>query len=143
MPPDSYRFKPAIGEDFTTNRFKFAFVVAPFIWFLSIGAANTPSNKKSPSGQQVPALSVRSNLVLAPALVKTKADEVVFSLTADDFILTDDGVPQSLQLEADTDSEPLALAAIVQTGGPGASHLPDYRNLGQCWMRSLAMCRPA
>jgi VWFA-related protein len=73
---------------------------------------------------------VRSNLVLVPALVKTKAGEVVFSLTADDFILTDDGVPQSLRLEPDTDSQPLALAVIVQTGGQGASHLPDYRHLG-------------
>ena len=128
MQPDSYRSKPAIGENFTTNRFKFAF--APFIWFLAVGAANTPSSEQSPSGQQVPALSVRSNLVLVPALVKTKAGEVVFSLTASDFILTDDGVPQSLQLEADTDSEPLAVAVVIQSGGLRAFHLPNYGNLG-------------
>jgi hypothetical protein len=49
------------------------------------------------SAQQVdtsqPTLSVRSTLVEVPALVKTKAGEVVFELTADDFVLTDDGVP--------------------------------------------------
>jgi VWFA-related protein len=73
---------------------------------------------------------VRSNLVLVPALVKTKAGEIVFSLTADDFILTDNGVPQSLRLEPDAGSEPLALAVIVQTGGQGASHLGDYGDLG-------------
>jgi VWFA-related protein len=71
----------------------------------------------------------RSNLVIVPALVKTKAGEIVFSLTADDFILTDNGVPQSLQLEPDTDSQPLALAVIVETGGQGALHLGDYQDL--------------
>jgi len=74
-------------------------------------------------------IRARSNLVLVPALVKTKAGEIVFSLTATDFTLTDNGVPQQLRLEADTDSEPLALAVVVETGGQGADHLHDYRNL--------------
>jgi VWFA-related protein len=119
LPPHSYCCKDESGEHLTTNRFKFVFAVAPFLWF---------SSAASP---QVPTLSVRSNLVLVPALVKTKTGgEVVFSLTANDFILTDNGVPQSLRLEPDTDSQPFALAVIVQTGGQGASHLPDYRGLG-------------
>ena len=79
---------------------------------------------------QAPPVTVRSNVVLVPALVKTTVGETVFSLTADDFILTDNGVPQSLRLEPDTDSQPLALAVIVETGGQGASHLGDYRDLG-------------
>jgi VWFA-related protein len=69
-------------------------------------------------------------LVLVPVLVKNKMGETVFSLKADDFILTDNGVPQLFRLELDTDSQPLALAVIVQTGGQGASHLPDYSGLG-------------
>jgi VWFA-related protein len=73
---------------------------------------------------------VRSNLVLVPVLVKTKVGEPVFSLTADNFILTDNGVPQSLRLEPDTDLQPLALAIIVETGGQGAFHLDDYHDLG-------------
>jgi VWFA-related protein len=78
---------------------------------------------------QVPVVTVRSNLVLVPALVKTKSGEVVFSLTADDFVLTDDGVSQPVRIETDTDSQPLALGVIVQTGGLGALHLADYRGL--------------
>ena len=92
-------------------------------------AASAQSSSPSPAGSQVPALSVRSNLVLVPALVKTKSGELVFALTADDFILTDNGVPQPLRLEPDTDQQPVALAIIVQTGGHGASHLGDYRDL--------------
>jgi len=75
-------------------------------------------------------LTVRSNLVLVPVLVKNKAGELVFSLSADDFALTDNGVMQPLRLEPDTDAQPLALAVIVQTGGQGAGHLRDYKNLG-------------
>lgn len=69
-------------------------------------------------------------MVLVPALVKTKSGETVFSLTAGDFILTDNGVPQTLQLETDTDSQPLALVVIVETGGEGTWRLRDYGNLG-------------
>jgi VWFA-related protein len=67
--------------------------------------------------------------VQAPVLVKTKAGHVVLTLTADDFFLTDDGVPQDLILDQDTDTEPLALAIVVETGGAGARHLMDYRQL--------------
>jgi len=73
---------------------------------------------------------VRSNLVLVPVLVKNKSGEPILSLTAQDFILTDNGVPQLVRLELDTDSQPLALAVIVQTGRQGAIHLSDYHNLG-------------
>jgi VWFA-related protein len=74
-------------------------------------------------------LSVRTNLVLVPALVKTKKGDVVFSLTADDFSLTDDGIPQRLTLDPDTDSQPLALAICVETGGAGVTHIEEYDHL--------------
>ncbi len=74
-------------------------------------------------------LSIRSSLVLVPALVKTRKGELVHSLTADDFVLTDDGVPQRLRLEPDTDAQPLALAVLVQTGGLAEAHLADYHGL--------------
>jgi VWFA-related protein len=76
-----------------------------------------------------PTLSVRTNLVEVPALVTTKSGQVVFSLTAPDFRLTDNGVPQQLTLIPDTDSQPLALAIVVETGGAGAHHLGDYGHL--------------
>jgi VWFA-related protein len=76
-----------------------------------------------------PTLSVRSTLVLVPALVKTKQGAVVFDLTADDFALTDDGVPQHLTVDPDADSQPLALAICVETGGAGVRHLEEYEHL--------------
>jgi len=79
--------------------------------------------------QEETTLRVRSTVVLVPTLVKTKAGDVVFSLTANDFSLTDDGVPQQLTLDPDTDAEPLALAICVETGGTGRNHLEDYDHL--------------
>jgi VWFA-related protein len=76
-----------------------------------------------------PTLTVRTNLVEVPALVTTKKGEVVFGLAAKDFVLTDDGAPQTVRVEQDTDSQPLALAVVVETGGVGVSHRDNYQGL--------------
>lgn len=77
----------------------------------------------------VPSLTVRSNLVEVPALVRTKSGEVVFALGANDFALADNGVPQKLTVDAESGSQPLALAIVVETGGAGARHLQAYGKL--------------
>ncbi|MGD0426197.1 MAG: VWA domain-containing protein [Candidatus Acidiferrales bacterium] len=98
----------------------------------NLGTAPAPASQqqtKEPpqSGNRI---RTSSTVVLVPALVKTKSGETVFSLTADDFILTDNGVAQALHLETDTDSQPLALVVIVENGGQGVRHLHDYDHLG-------------
>jgi VWFA-related protein len=106
-----------------------ASVVALLLW-VSVDAAQAQSSGQPLPNSQVPTLTSRSNLVLVPVLVKNKSSRPVFSLTAADFILTDDGVAQTVRMEEDALGQPLALAVIVQTGGQGASHLADYRKLG-------------
>jgi hypothetical protein len=44
-------------------------------------------------------ITVRSNLVLIPVLVKSKSGGIVFSLAARDFVVTDNGALQSAQME--------------------------------------------
>lgn len=95
--------------------------------FVVLSLAAIGRTQKNDNDQ--PALTVSSTLVEVPILVKSKGGEVVFQLTADDFLLTDNGVPQHLALNHDTDSQPLALAIVVETGGAGARHLLDYRTL--------------
>jgi len=83
------------------------------------------------SGQQEnPVFRTGTTLVLVPALVRTEKGELVFTLTANDFSLTDNGVPQKLALEEDSGSQPLALAIVVETGGAGAQHFASYSKLG-------------
>jgi VWFA-related protein len=76
-----------------------------------------------------PAVSVRSTLVMVPVLATNGEGNVAFGLHADDFYLTDNGVPQEVSIEDDTDSQPLALAIVTETGGDGARHLTDYQGL--------------
>jgi VWFA-related protein len=97
-----------------------------FSLLLCLAAVGLQAQQSDP-GQAV--LTVRSTLVRVPALVKTKGGQVMLKLTADDFFLTDDGVPQALTLDQGTDLEPLALAIVVETGGAGANHLVDYQQL--------------
>lgn len=85
-------------------------------------------------GQQspvpAPTLTIESNLVEVPALVRTKAGEVVFAMAPDDFLLTDNGVAQKVTVDSESGSEPLALAVVVETGGAGGRHIRDYAKLG-------------
>jgi len=78
---------------------------------------------------QTATITTRSTLVLVPALVRDKHNDLVFTLTADDFALTDDGVPQKLRLEPDTGGEPLALVVDVEVGGAGAREQKNLTKL--------------
>jgi len=91
----------------------------------AIDAAATPE----PSPTQASTLTARSTLVLVPSLVRNKAGTLVYTLKADDFVLTDDGVPQKLTLEQDTGGEPLALVVDLEGGGAGANELEKYGTL--------------
>lgn len=112
------------------TRFESACAVSLLLCLLWAMPIYAQSSQKPSTNRPSQAITVRSNLVLVPALVKDKTRETVLSLTAGDFVLTDDGVPQMVELVSDTDSQPLALAVIVQTGGLGALHLADYGHLG-------------
>src|SRR5258707_426969 len=83
----------------------------------------------APETPQTSLLSTRSTLVLAPALVRTKAGDLVFTLTANDFVLTDDGIPQKLTLEQDTGGEPLALVVVIEIGGAGARAFNKFSSI--------------
>ncbi|HWF05050.1 MAG TPA: VWA domain-containing protein, partial [Candidatus Angelobacter sp.] len=113
------------------SRLKFSFAITAItllLWFSLV--AHAQSSGQPSADSQIPTLTTRSNLVLVPALVKDSVGKVVFSLTADDFILTDNGIPQNVRVEEDALGQPLALVVIVETGGEGAAHLRDYRTLG-------------
>jgi|HubBroStandDraft_1064217.scaffolds.fasta_scaffold106746_2 VWFA-related protein len=92
-------------------------------------AALATAQTATPPTSTSPAISARSTLVLVPALVRTKAGELVFTLTASDFAITDDGIEQKVTLEENTDDEPLALVVAIETGGAGAQKLDAYRHL--------------
>ena len=80
--------------------------------------------------QEPTTLRTGTSLVLVPALVTEAKGQPVFSLLANDFLLLDDGIPQTLRLEEDSDRQPLALVVLIEAGGSGAEHLDGYQRLG-------------
>src|SRR5260370_15563125 len=73
-------------------------------------------------------LHTTTTLVVVPTLVQTMGKEPVFSLTAADFVLTDNGVPQKVTLEEET-KRPLSLVVLMQTGGIARGQFARYVNL--------------
>jgi VWFA-related protein len=73
-------------------------------------------------------LRTTTTLVVVPTLVQTSGKELVFSLKADDFVLTDNGVPQKVTLEEES-SRPLSLVVLMQTGGIARGQFENYVHL--------------
>ncbi len=92
----------------------------------------TPNEKSSNFTRQ-------TTEVLVPALVQDAAGNVVYTLQAGDFALTDDGVPQELTLQQETGDEPLALVIVIEAGGAGARQFQKFERLAR---RLPLCCRP-
>jgi VWFA-related protein len=72
-------------------------------------------------------LHTTTTLVVVPTLVQSGKD-TAFSLTAEDFVLTDNGVSQKVTLEEET-KRPLSLVVLMQTGGVARGQFASYANL--------------
>src|SRR5882757_9382216 len=97
---------------------------------LLLQVATIQGQSSSSPSPQIPVLRTQSTLVLVPTLVRTKGGDLVYTLSADDFRLTDNTVEQKLTLEDDAGGQPLALVVVVETGGAGARQLDKFRKLG-------------
>lgn len=104
---------------------KFGVLLILYTAFL---AARASAQTSAPEPAPTTTLHSTTTLVVVPALVQTPAKELVYSLTADDFTVTDNGVPQKVRLEADT-ARPLSLVVLMQTGGAARSQFKNYANL--------------
>ena len=80
------------------------------------------------SGFAQTTLHTTTTLVVVPTLVQTSGKEPVFSLKADDFVLTDNGVLQKVTLEEES-SRPLSLVVLIQTGGIARGQFENYVRL--------------
>jgi len=58
----------------------------------------------------------RSNLVLIPTLVKDPQGSVVYGLQAQDFLIEDNGVQQSVRLDDAPEGQPISLVVAIQRG---------------------------
>jgi VWFA-related protein len=89
--------------------------------------AQTPA---SAAPEQTATLTVQSNIVFVPTTVQVhKRGEIIYGLTAKDFVVDADGVPQRVTLDDTADVRPIALAVVVQCSRSYAFEYPKMRGL--------------
>jgi VWFA-related protein len=69
------------------------------------------------AAQDEQSFSAQANLVKVPTLVRDAGGLAVLGLHAQDFIIEDDGVAQTVHLDEAAESEPVSLMIAVQCGG--------------------------
>jgi VWFA-related protein len=79
--------------------------------------------------QEEPTFRTQSNVVLVPALVRNKSGSIIYGLRPDNFIVEDDGVPQTVHLDEAAETEPISLVVAVQVGRRADFELPRMRGL--------------
>jgi VWFA-related protein len=92
----------------------------------AVVTAQTPSTQ----GDQSYTLKTQSNVVLVPTTVQTKHGDVIYTLKQDQFIVEDNGVPQTVHLDEDTDSLGLSLVVVVQCGRSAGYEFPKLNGIG-------------
>jgi VWFA-related protein len=91
---------------------------------LSAASAYAQANRSATP----PTIQSTANLVLVPTLVQSPAGELIETLKASDFRLTDNGVEQRVAIEP-IERQPLAVVVLMQTGGAASRQFGYYAKL--------------
>ncbi len=82
------------------------------------------------TGDQSYTLRTQSNIVLVPTTIQTKHGDMLYGLKQDQFVVEDNGVPQTAHLDEDTDSLGLSLVVVVQCSRSAGYEFPKLIGLG-------------
>lgn len=104
------------------RRFSLALAAALLIALL-------PATAQEPSAAENK-FTVRSNLVFLPTRVQSKKGETIYGLKPEDFIVEDNGVRQSVQVDEDPDVSGLSLVVAVQCGRSAPEEFSKLKGLG-------------
>jgi VWFA-related protein len=101
-----------------------AFVIAMLLSAVA-SAQNPPA-----TGDQSYTLRTQSNIVLVPTTIQTKHGDMLYGLKENQFVVEDNGVPQTAHLDEDTDSLGLSLVVVVQCSRSAGWEFPKLNGLG-------------
>jgi VWFA-related protein len=82
------------------------------------------------AAQDAEKFTVRSDLVFLPTRVQTKKGETVYGLSADQFVVEDNGVKQVVTIDEDPESTGLSLVVVVQCSRSAETELKKLKGLG-------------
>lgn len=103
-----------------------ALIAASLIFFGASASAQAVPEGRTDA---LPTIKSASTLVIVPALVRSQSGELVETLQAGDFKLTDNGVEQRVTIE-NVERQPLAVVVLMQTGGAASRQFANYEKLG-------------
>lgn len=105
-----------------------------FATLLACACASARAQQASPPSEQSTGdnykLTVRSNLVFLPTRVQNSKGETIYGLKADQFIVEDNGVRQSVRIEEDPDSTGLSLVVAIQCSRSADKEFNKFKGLG-------------
>jgi VWFA-related protein len=96
-----------------------------FLWLLLVVSSALAN---SAVAQDV-TIHAQSNVVLVPVLVKDARGRAVYGLQAQDFIVEDAGVVQSVHLDEEAEAQPVSLVIAIQSGREAYREFPRIRGL--------------
>jgi VWFA-related protein len=86
-------------------------------------------SQASSADQQSFTLRTESNVVLLPTQVETKKGDILYGLKREQFVVEDNGVPQTIHLDDDTDPLGLSLVVAVQCSRSAVMEYAKIRGL--------------
>ena len=104
-------------------------LLTPMLLAQNPAPSSTPPPSPDPSQDQYLIRST-SNLVLVPVQVQTKKGDILYGLHREQFIVEDNGVPQTIRLDEDTDALGLSLVVVVQCSREAFAQFNNMRGIG-------------
>lgn len=81
-------------------------------------------------GADTPTLRITTKEVLVPTLVEKRGGGIVYGLKGGDFTIEDNGVPQTVHVQEEMDTAPVALVVAVEQGGMSVLEFDKVAKLG-------------
>ncbi len=91
--------------------------------------SQTPAND-APTQSPSYTLKAQSNVVLVPTTVQTRHGEMIYALKPEQFVVEDNGVPQTVHVDEDTDALGLSLVVAVQCSRSAGYEFPKLSGIG-------------
>jgi VWFA-related protein len=98
----------------------------------AVASAQTPPATPPvtpPADDQSYTLRTQSNIVLVPTTIQMKNGDVLYGLKQDQFVVEDNGVPQTAHLDEDTDSLGLSLVVVIQCSRSAGWEFPKLNGI--------------
>jgi Ca-activated chloride channel family protein len=118
---------------------------APLLSRTQPPASSPPKPAESPSAltpDVVPTLKIESNLVAVSAIVRDSAGKPITGLARTDFLLKQDGKPQTIAYFSQGSDLPLTLALMVDTSGSQRNFIQDEIAAGRAFFPAM-LTQPA